>query len=302
MINCTNTDVFASLESHNQDKAVWFPIKEVVTHAGYFHADEVLSIAFLLGTGLISRDTPITRTNRPIEGMLSNNRVCVLDIGGDYNPELLNFDHHQNKDLPATDMLVLEHFGIPESMGGEAVKERLKAILFQRVSDIDRGLLKPDKENPILDFNGMIRAFNPIGEATDEKYNVQFFKALDFALTVLNNQGAVALKYQLDLERWKGLEKAPGIAFAVDTNMILCWKEEAAKENILFLVCPSLRGGWQVISRDTEVVKIPPYSGQTFLHNSGFLANYETFEEARAHAVVMVELWVWNENFLLNLG
>lgn len=262
----------------------------IVTHAGYFHADEVLSVAYLRALGFHGR---IPRTYTLDVQMLQDPTTLVLDIGRVYNWNNGNFDHHQDGMLPATNMLLLDHFGIPENMGGEAVAERLQKILFQRVSDIDTGRMKPDKENPILDFNGMIRAFNPIGDATQAEYDKQFDKALAFAQTVLNEQGKVALKYQQDLQRWQSLEKRPGIAICETSDMILCWKDEAEKENIWLLVAPLLRGGWSVISRDSSTFRIPIDANQTFIHASGFIASYPTKDLALKNAVTAFEEWVF---------
>lgn len=267
--------------------------KQIVTHAGYFHADEVLSIAYLRAIGI---NAPIFRCYTPDVLMLSDPEILVLDIGRCYSWSNGNFDHHQDAQLPATNMLLLDHFGIPERMGGEAVQERLETILFKRVSDIDTGRLKPDKENPILDFNGMIRAFNPVGEATQQEYDTRFNKALYFASMILNEQIKVAVKYQQDLARWKDLYKQPGIAVCETTDMILCWKDEAAKEHIYLLVAPSLRGGWSVISRDTDLLKLAADADQTFLHASGFMAAYETKELALQYANKAIDEWTWQED------
>ena len=82
-------------------------IKKIVTHAGTFHADELCALALL---HTMFPDAPVERTYTPSEEDFQDPEVWVLDIGRRYEPELNNFDHHHDAELPATNMLVLRHF------------------------------------------------------------------------------------------------------------------------------------------------------------------------------------------------
>ncbi len=149
---------------------------KVITHGGVFHADEILAIASLLNIGAITSKTPILRVkrNENLKPYLNNPAVLVLDIGLEYNPEMGNFDHHQNSDLEATNILVLRHFfkHKPE------VLNRLSSMLFTYVSDIDRGI--GNRINYSAGFNGIIKSFY-------EKDDPQsFLKALSIAQTILD--------------------------------------------------------------------------------------------------------------------
>lgn len=62
----------------------------IVTHPGAAHKDEFLACAFLLTQFSI----PIAR-REPTQSDLANTNTIVVDVGGEHNPQLLNFDHHQ---------------------------------------------------------------------------------------------------------------------------------------------------------------------------------------------------------------
>lgn len=129
-------------------------IAKIITHAGTFHADEILSIALLRCMGIMA---PIERTYTPSDEDFYNPAIFVLDVGRRYEPERNNFDHHQNGDLAATNLLLLETLGRPYF--GNAVCDRLHDSLFSRVSDIDRGKIGLTGSEGFLEFNSIIRPF-----------------------------------------------------------------------------------------------------------------------------------------------
>ena len=247
-------------------------ITKIVTHAGMFHADEILSIALLR---VLGRTAPVERTFAVSEQDFESPAVCVLDVGKRLNPELSNFDHHQDGSLPATNMLLLQHlyhfFG--------AVATELERRLFTRVSDIDRGLVVLDNTG-VPEFNMLIRSFNSLPDG--------FERAINVATEILTAQIETSRKALADESRWCALPKIGPIAYQFDTDVILCWKEKAKQEEILLLVCPNARGGYSVISRDTAEFVIPADEYQTFRHNSGFMATYPDYETASNRANAML--------------
>ncbi|MEM6821799.1 MAG: MYG1 family protein, partial [Verrucomicrobiota bacterium] len=66
------------------------PIKKIVTHPGSAHKDDFLACSLLISL----HDVPIER-RLPSDRELTNPEVCLIDIGHEHKPELLNFDHHQ---------------------------------------------------------------------------------------------------------------------------------------------------------------------------------------------------------------
>ena len=66
-------------------------INRIITHGRQAHRDDFLAVALgLVLYGIV----PVFR-REPTEDELGNPRVLVLDVGGRYDPELRNFDHHQ---------------------------------------------------------------------------------------------------------------------------------------------------------------------------------------------------------------
>jgi hypothetical protein len=76
---------------------------EILTHPGSSHKDEFLACCLLVAVN----DAPILR-REPTQQDLSNPNMAVVDVGGEHQPEMGNFDHHQfPKDHPPTCSLSL---------------------------------------------------------------------------------------------------------------------------------------------------------------------------------------------------
>lgn len=78
---------------------------KVVTHSQQFHIDELMAIALLEHFVFKDKDGKDvkyelirTRDNQIISKAQSEAESFVVDVGYQYNPEMLNFDHHQNDD------------------------------------------------------------------------------------------------------------------------------------------------------------------------------------------------------------
>ncbi len=252
-------------------------IKKIITHAGVFHADEVLAIATLRIFGV---DVPIERKFQITQEEIDDPEIWILDIGMVQDFEKHNFDHHHptQKNSPATNLLVLnylEQVGWVDSNLAKMLRERL----YEYVSDCDRGIIINPKQD--YTFSSMVRSFNVL--------SVEGFEnALNFTLDYLRVLVDCYRKEINDKKRWDILEKIEDngfyLAIQEDTNIIFGWKEYAVADNVYMLVSPNERGGWQIISRDSEIIKIPKHLNQTFLHNSGFIAVYDTKENAVQHA------------------
>lgn len=84
----------------------------IVTHPGAAHKDEFLACSLLLDQYAV----PIAR-REPTQSDLANTNTIVVDVGGQHDPALLNFDHHQ---FPADHepicalSLVFQHLGMYE--------------------------------------------------------------------------------------------------------------------------------------------------------------------------------------------
>lgn len=251
-------------------------ISKIITHAGAFHADEVLAVAILRQFGIAA---PVERKFQVSSEELADPEVLVLDVAQHFEPTLGNFDHHHDRNLSATNVLIADWLVGEGEMSAE-VRENLQDFLGY-VSDVDRGVIPGG--GIAASFNGIIRSLNPadLGQST-----TAFEGAVNLAQQIIAAQFAVAERAVADAHIWAGLERmADGkVAVQLDTYQLAGWKEIAEKEGVEYLVTPNPRGGWQIISRDSIVFNIPVDGRQSFRHNSGFLAVYSSKEDALAHA------------------
>jgi hypothetical protein len=258
-------------------------ITRIITHAGEFHADEVSAIALfavVLGDDLVvskrldtqenvgykvivgSKEVIIERKFTITDEELADPSILVIDAGGSYDPELGNLDHHQDSKLSASNMLMMDYL----LMMGEDVRilSKLRDLLFQRVSDVDLGVVKSLSH----EYSSLIKGCANFGEA------------LVLAKQLISNTIRNIKKSILDEERYNALPKVGRVAIQEDSTPILGWKGLAFGTGVCFLVCPSIRGGWNLISSDSDLYCIPESSNQIFRHNTGFMAVYLTKEEA----------------------
>jgi len=88
-------------------------IHKIITHPGQAHQDDLLAVSVMLAM------YPEARVERrvPTPQELEDHNVACIDIGGQYDPALNNFDHHQwgsgslaGESCPCAATLVVEHY------------------------------------------------------------------------------------------------------------------------------------------------------------------------------------------------
>jgi uncharacterized UPF0160 family protein len=250
--------------------------KKIITHGATFHADEILAIAVIEYS---TATLPIERkfANQITEAEYNDASVLILDVGRRLEPSLGNFDHHQDGNVPATNMLILDHF-----CKDLELKAKLQKYLFSYVDKVDRGhIVETGEEMQTPTFNSIIRNLNGLEDG--------FELALQVARIALAGAVNTSEKAIAGEKAWNALEKLNGIAIDHSTNIIPNWRELAEEEDIVMMVSPNLRGGYQITSRDTNIFKVEPHPQQSFLHANQFLAVYPDFETAKAHAVEMAQ-------------
>lgn len=240
-------------------------MKKIITHAGQFHADEVLGVALLL-TIYIKDISIVERKFNVSQEELDDPEIFVIDVGKQYDPAKNNFDHHQDASLPASNMLLLDALEILEDDSKE-FKKHLEKHLFLPVSNIDLGL---EQATP-ASFNAIIRSYNIL----DNGFSI----AVNTATIALIAAAANAEKALKDINTWRSLERPhPTVAVHHSNNILVNWKEHAYEDGVRYLITPNARGGYQVITRSSEEHPIPVDDLQTFRHNSGFLAVYPNYD------------------------
>lgn len=262
---CKSLDGSTGLNAHKFNE-----MKKIITHAGTFHADELLALATYQYFGDRSFDfMDVERKFQVSEFELADPEIVIIDMGRSYDPSLGNFDHHQEANLPASNLLVLRHF-VPEGR----FRDLLEQYLFQYVSDCDLG----GEKSTAPTLTSIIRGLNNL---KTDSYELAFRAAQTALLSAIATANA-----RIESEdRWAEVEKIGKVAITDSTQHIVGWHELAEEDGILLLVTPNQRGGYQVTSRSTDIFVIPEDSRQTFRHNSGFLAAYPTKEDAVDHSM-----------------
>ncbi len=152
-----------------------------ITHPGQAHADDVLTAAYLIASGLVSR---IDR-REPTEDDMINDQMIIFDIGGQHSRDVKNFDHHHfPRGTPATCAfsLVLMNYGdyddwrsiFPWIAGTEEMDSQGPFSVSKRLG-VDFDDLKPFVFNPFAGFmigqfekQKIIREFDPCWQLLDQ--------------------------------------------------------------------------------------------------------------------------------------
>ena len=81
-------------------------IKKIVSHVSPRHMDDFLAISFLKSK-FPNADVEFIHPQRvPVE-YIDNPELCLVDVGGKYDPMFKNYDHHQSLSLKSSFLLVL---------------------------------------------------------------------------------------------------------------------------------------------------------------------------------------------------
>lgn len=114
-------------------------IKKIIVHPKMFHPDDIVGLAFLFFQFPHLRNVKLVRAV-PYLDELSDPRVLVIDTGERYQPELNNFDHHQDKTLPCASTLLWRHFYPEETEQDKQIKRVMDVLFFRSIDRHDRGI------------------------------------------------------------------------------------------------------------------------------------------------------------------
>jgi hypothetical protein len=232
---------------------------KIITHDGMFHADELLASALIMH---VHGSMQVVRTRELTIVELDDTEIWVLDVGGEYIPRDKNFDHHQNSNLPATNILVLEYMLAQEHISKELFSELVS--IFTVVSDIDtRGY----EEFNGFQFNSLIRMFNHIEDGWD--------KAMLVARSIIESAISTVNAVEESRNIWsRGTIVFPGVkvcdAFPIHWKR---YKEES------FLI-HSEGELWKVHSINSKEYPLVSTGKEKFFHVGKFLAIYTNYDDA----------------------
>ncbi len=169
---------------------------KIITHSGSFHADDVFAVAvlvFIFESQKKGFEIIRTRDNEII-----SSGDCVVDVGGQYDPEKGLFDHHQMggagqraNGIPfASFGLVWKTFGVYIT-GSKLLAKLIDEKLVQPIDAMDNGI--QIFENKIADrypytIQDIIFSYLPTWKDDENKNDERFEVAVDFAKRLLNRE------------------------------------------------------------------------------------------------------------------
>lgn len=259
-------------------------VKKAFTHGGIFHADDVFSAALLQ---ILNPAIVIERGNQVPE----NYDGLVFDIGKG------RYDHHQQ------DREIREN-GIPYAAFGLLWRDLGELLLEKEdVQQFDEDFVQPlDQSDNTGEKNMLAQCvadYNPMWNEKAEG-NEAFERAVTFAKSILENRmkSVRARREAFDKVRDMITDESSPI-FVMEES--LPWKEAVKNTNIVFVIFPSIRGGYMVQAvpddedkdklkkpfpenwRGVEAIELKKLTGietLRFCHMSGFLCATDTLSDA----------------------
>ncbi|MBP6881905.1 MAG: MYG1 family protein [Candidatus Pacebacteria bacterium] len=163
-------------------------MQTIVTHSGSFDPDDVLAVATV--RMYLGENVEVIRSRVP---EVIEKADWVLDVGGIFDPATNRFDHHQNG-VPCRDNGVpYSAFGLvwrvygADVCGSVEVAAEIEDRLVLAIDAADNHVTVCDAANPEVlpfEFFDVIDSFKPIW-GSDETFDSEFFKAVDFAQNLL---------------------------------------------------------------------------------------------------------------------
>lgn len=235
----------------------------VAVHNGIFHADDAFAVAALRR---IHNQVEVVRTRDP--EILASCDLRV-DVGGEYNPAALTYDHHQRggagkraNGIPYAGFgLVWKHYGLDvvEAVIGSPdpiVTQRIDGALVQKVDAADCGVKLHDGdprffdgERGVLDYtiSHVVSTMNPSWHEDQQDFDRAFAGAVEFAESLLQREIHRAHGSVLAEQRVRSA--ISGMDGQVVVLEEFCpWQDVVVPEcpEALFVVYPSVEGDWMV--------------------------------------------------------
>ncbi len=221
----------------------------------------------------------------PTSEDLTDPTTYVVDVGMQYDPQLSNFDHHQDSSLPCAFHLVMEHFGYHEDA-------QLVYGWYPLMSMLDVKGPHKTAEYFGVDASLLLASSSPIdGYILSRFSKVKSLGSDDLICGFMREMGrdllALIDKKKQRLER---LKKEANIVQVNHLKAIVCYIDDNPKQAMeLYLrylgdtsigVCitPSMRGsGWELMRlkdhKDVDFRLIDGDPAVRFVHANGYVAS-----------------------------
>ncbi len=275
----------------------------IVTHPGGAHADDFLSCCLLSAKyGL-----PIERRD-PVEADLKNSEVFVVDIGGEHDQALNNYDHHQfpmgQEPVQCALSLILKHLGLYEIASAHCpwleVAERMDVYgpnktatwlgvtrdqLAQLHSPVNFSIIKLfSKQTELQPSDALYEIMSAIGSDM-----IQYLEKLEDKINWLRKEALVhpieksgGKFHVLQLVREETIRDDQSLGVF---QFIQEYNDAHAEAEIIGTIMPDRRGEGYSLSRyqdhpTLDFNRVKSEERVNFVHASGFVAKVEATEEA----------------------
>ena len=277
------------------------------THSGFFHADEVTGFAICELADQCSEVVRLTSLDDiPEDGV-------IADIGREYDPERLKFDHHQGMIRRETGCpyasagLLWKHYGVAAVMNLLPVlagqKSRVDAIV-QRVDEtIIQGIDAHDADNAYVlsatcsagevrpvTISHIIAGMNAEDVAIHEKQASLFKLAAGLVQNILRSHIRSAAKFMEACDMFDAVAKVQGQIITLSEG--LPWREIVHERypDVLYIISPSNHPGnpWSMtavtVKPESRECKRPierPDWFTGFIHQGKWIAGGSSIEELK---------------------
>ena len=253
-------------------------LDKIITHSGTAHRDEFLACSILLASYNVSE---IERKTEVSESELANSTIAVVDVGGSFDLELNNFDHHHDENLPCSLHLVATAvFGRSDLSDVFVWWENVNVQDTEGFPTLARNYgLEPKQLQELMDPIGalLLKAFEEQSYFTKEHWLYWAMKAIG------NNLIDAVNKFEKHLSAMR-IDEYEGIKVAFTTLKSNIARFSFARKNGLkIIVAPNERGKGFTLTRvdDAEGIDFRWCQGMeniTFIHPNGFMCVVETDE------------------------
>jgi uncharacterized UPF0160 family protein len=290
-------------------------IKYLVTHSGYFHADDVCAAAVLQ---TILPQAGVVRTRDATLIRAYEDQAIIFDVGGRCDPAAGYFDHHMSGALEREDGTVYSSLGLIWQAYGrdylqalnvddEFIEDMFSAFdadVVLPIDKIDNSALSPAQigETAAISLPAMVDAFNA---AEPEEENAQFMKIVNMTTRMLEAKTmqylAIAKDHQIVAEAVaeQGGSQILELPHSADFQPSL---DKLGADHVLYVIQPSSSGGYGLSCarphagtyenlRDlpaewggltgADLEEVTGIEGATFCHTALFFAACDTLEAAR---------------------
>lgn len=261
----------------------------LLTHNGLFHADEVFAVSLISLSfnkqvvmckdfNDFSDDPNVLKVLRTREEDVVNkckldDSIFVVDVGEEYDVNMLNFDHHQDVMLFASNFYIFKYLKDIGKIEDKVYNELCP--FMEGISDYDTNFDNANvkwydynSETKFRNTSSIIAGFNR-DPANSDLQNEQFKLAVISSAFILINE------IHLSKERVKAKEIFK-TRTVLDNNVAVfdkycsIWKK--GKKHA-YAVMPTSQG-WSITSRDSNLYPIPKIDHEdlVFQHKAGFIA------------------------------